>query len=326
MLLVRYRLHPLSPWVTPWQADTLTGLLCCAMARRDGRERMYKDIQRPALDGAPPFVLSDAFPGDLLPVPITVRLQKDWAPDERKAVKRARWLTRDAFQRAQSGQELAARDLAVPDPFAVHDRWRNTLDRLNGSAGGEGGNLFASTEVSMTAAAAAEKFLSLYARVTEDWRERLTGLLRELAETGFGADASVGRGQFELLGEPEDASWLDSADTPRTGCIALSTFQPAPGDPTDGHWESFVKYGKLAPDFGIDGVFKHPLLMLRPGAVLAMPAGSPTRLGRAVPMKELLPASTATALVAQGVSVIQLAFGLAVPFAFAGLHAAPLSP
>jgi len=33
MNLVRLRITPLGPWVTPWQADTLLGALASACAR-----------------------------------------------------------------------------------------------------------------------------------------------------------------------------------------------------------------------------------------------------------------------------------------------------
>src|SRR5260370_34908602 len=62
--LYRFRLVPESPWRTPWQSDTLAGLLCWMCARTDGDTVLRQQIIEPALPGRPPFVLSDAFPGD----------------------------------------------------------------------------------------------------------------------------------------------------------------------------------------------------------------------------------------------------------------------
>jgi CRISPR-associated protein Csm4 len=139
--------------------------------------------------------------------------------------------------------------------------------------------------------------------------------VRELTATGFGADTSAGLGQFELLREPEAVAWLDEPPTTTNGCMMLSTFQPAVNDPTDGLWESFVKYGKLGPDFGLknEQIYKRPLLMLRPGACFAT-SSLPPFLGRAIPMDELLPEGVALIIRAQKRQAVHFAFGLAVPF------------
>lgn len=314
MKLYRIRLRPLSAWRTPWQADTLTGLLCRTCAQRDGVEALRRDILEPALAGRPPFVLSDAFPGDLLPLPEIVRLG-DWPAPERKAVKRARWLTRDGFRRAQRGERLAASDLLPDEVYRRHAQTHNTLDRLSDTTGNEG-SLFQRAETWLDPRSPlidGAAYLSVYARVSGDFVERLSGLLAELSQTGFGADVATGKGQFEPAGEFEPSDWFD--DVPDAdGVIALSTFQPSAADPVKGVWEAFVKYGKLGPDFGLENanVFKRPLLMLRPGACFST-AERRAFLGRAIPLAQLVSGSTAGRLQAAGIEVIQAAFGLAVP-------------
>lgn len=312
MSLLRYRLRPISPWGTPWQADTLTGLLCCVQARRDGREHMYDEIQAPASRGEPPFVLSDALPGDLLPVPLSIRLLS-WPPEHLKAVRSSRFLTYDCFENAKRGKAPTLDDLQGAAPFLYHDRWRNTLSRVSNTTS-NGGELFASTETSFRNPSITGDYLSVYARVVNGWEEKLADLFRELSETGFGADARVGRGQFDFLGF-EDASRLDASEEISSGgCVSLSTFQPGPNDPTIGCWESFVKYGRLGPDFGVDDVFKRPVLMLRAGATF-LTAQVTQRLGRMILMKELLGERVAETLTLGGYQINQFAFGLAIPFA-----------
>jgi hypothetical protein len=139
-------------------------------------------------------------------------------------------------------------------------------------------------------------------------------LLEALAQIGFGADTSTGRGAFDFpsgTAELEPVDWLDPAPVEADGMITLSTFQPGPTDPVHGLWESFTKFGKLGPGFGLTDVRKNPLLLFRPGACFAGPPRP--FLGRAVPMDELLPAAVATALDARGIRVVHPAFALAVP-------------
>lgn len=322
MQLYRLKLRPVAPWATPWQSDTLAGLLCWACARTGGEAALRVEILDPARADQPPFVLSDAFPGDLLPVPVVVRLRA-WPAAERKNVKRARWLSPAVFQAARSGAHLAASDLLDGDAFVPCDRLRNTLSRTGSTTAGisgggsDGGSLFTSEEICLNTKSALIKqtpYLSVYARIAPDFKARLTELFNELAFYGYGADASTGTGHFDILGDWEPMDWLAGDDNAGAGIMALSTFQPAPHDPTDGCWDAFTKYGKIGPDFGLANVFKRPLVLLRPGA--SFRAAPRPFLGRAIAMHELLAPQDCAALEAQNAHIVHWAYGLAVPFAF----------
>lgn len=312
MRLYRLKLKPSSPWRTPWQADTLAGMLCWACARKDGGDVLTKEMLEPAMRREPPFVLSDAFPGDLLPVPEFVRLQA-WPQNQLKAARKARWLGQGDFRKAQAGEPVSFDALTLNDPLKRHAQTRNRIDRLTDTTGA-GGQLFTLAEHWL-----GEKqevldgmaYLSVYVRVAPGFEERLLALFGELAQIGFGADASVGKGQFELLTGLELMPQLENVVS-SDGVIALSTFQPDTYDPTDGGWQAFTKFGKLGPDFGLDNVFKRPLVMLRPGAFFR--AAEPREmLGRAIPMDQLLSPEVCRALRGKGAEIAHLAFGLAVP-------------
>ncbi len=317
MRLLRFKLKPSSPWRTPWQSDTLSGTLCWMAARRYGAARLTDEILSPALAGNPPFALSDAFPGELLPVPMTVRLSP-WPASDAKRARNATWVRREIFQAIQRGERPDGDSLLPDDAVIAYGQMRNTLDRATETTSGDGGNLFQVAERALNvthSCLAGADFLSIYAAVAEKFVPTLNELFQELASVGFGADASVGRGHFEVPDEPEDASWLAANVGAGGGLVVLSTFQPAPSDPTEGFWDSFVKYGKLGADFGLENVFKRPLVMFRPGACFA---GDATRrfLGRAIPMNEMLSDETAALLTERGANIVHLAFGLTAPMQF----------
>lgn len=312
MNLYRLKLRPSSPWRTPWQADTLAGMLCWACARTEGGEILQQQILEPALRHQPPFVLSDAFPGDLLPVPEFVRL-RDWPQDQRKAARKSQWLTLESFQSAQLGEPILFDDLVTDNPLKPHAQTRNQIDRLTDTTG-TGGQLFTLPEHWLGEKAKlldGMAYLSVYVRVVPGFEEKLLALFDELAQTGFGADASVGKGQFDLLSSLESVEELDKVESP-DGVISLSTFQPSENDPTDGGWQAFTKFGKLGPDFGLENVFKRPLLMLRPGAFFRV-APSSFVLGHAISMERLLSSEICQQLTDNNVQMSHLAFGLAVP-------------
>lgn len=307
MNLYRFRVVPESAWRTPWQSDTLSGMLCGAIARIEGGEALRREVIDPALAGHPPFVVSDAFPGDRLPAPSFVRLL-DWPPDQRKAVKRGRWVAGDAFARIQRGQHPASSELIADSGFHETSLLHNTIDRT-GSTAGDVGGLYSREE---TRLAAGQDRLSIYVRIQESFRDLFWRGIRELTTNGFGADRSAGKGQFRIDGELEPADFLDRPDA-KGGALVLSTFQPGADDPTTGAWEAFTKYGKLGPEFGLQNVFKRPLILLKPGASFPLAEVRPW-LGRAVPMNEMLSPDTDAVLRGRGIEVIHYAFGLAVPF------------
>jgi CRISPR-associated protein Csm4 len=306
MKLYRFRIVPESPWRTPWQSDTLSGLLCWMCARTEGDAVLRRKIIDPGLEGHPPFVLSDAFPGDWLPLPAAVRLA-DWQPADRKSVKRGKWLSVAAFNRVQEGQRPALSDL-IQTP-GVHDytQLRNNIRRVSNTTAHAGG-LFPTNE---SVLGAEVEHLSVYARLRDDFVQFFWQLVKELSDWGFGADRTAGKGQFRLESELEQVEAL-SGPNQANGCIVLSTFQPAAADPTDGGWEAFTKYGKLGPDFGLENVFKRPIIVLRPGACFLHSSGMPW-LGRAIPMRELLAEDVARDLESRGATVVHWAFGLCVP-------------
>lgn len=314
--LYRIRLRPRSAWRTPWQSDTLMGLLCWICARTEGAAVLQTELIQPMQSGTPPFVLSDAFPGDLLPIPAVARLAA-WAPQVRKRVKRAQWILPRAFDGFRRGGRIEIQDLVLDSPIVEQARTRNTLARMTDTTGLEG-SLFDVVEFQLDRRNPAlnhSAWLSVYARVLPEREELLTGLFAELADLGFGADASTGSGAFDFpetrpLLEPVE--WLGEVPAGANGVVVLSTFQPAAHDSVEGWWESFTKFGKLGPDFGIADVRKNSVVLMRPGACFRDPTLKLV-LGRAIPMEELLPSATADQLAQRGATVVHPAFGLAVP-------------
>ncbi len=312
--LYRIRLRPRSAWHTPWQADTLTGLLCWTCSRTEGSSVVLDRLIRPMLEGTPPFVLSDGFPGDLLPVPVVV--QFDGAGGKHgKGLKRAQWLTPSGFERARRGGQPSLDDFVAESPVKETVRMRNALGRSS-NATGEAGSLFGFQEYRLDHGApslAGANWISVYARVEPDCEDFLLAMFSELARTGFGADASAGLGAFDFPdGEPllEPAVGITDEIESATGVIVLSTFQPGPTDPTVGWWESFTKWAKLGPDLGLADVRKNPLVLLRPGACFQ--TDPRPVMGRAIDTDELLPPESARALKERGIAVIHPAFGLCV--------------
>ena len=308
--LVRVTLQPRSVWTTPWQADSVLGALACMWARFHGTAALRRDFLDPWMDNAPRFVLSDAFPTGRMPAPAALPLLWEWPPEDRKKLKRCDWLAVDEFRELQqAGQpDIAFRRNGNGTLIRHHVRIRNSVPRAVSDLDADTVQLFEVPYSTLTS----DRGLTVYARVSGDGLAVLVESLDMLGKVGFGADASVGHGAFQRGGDPEPCSELD--DVPDAdGFVSLSTFQPAASDPVDGFWRTFIKYGKMAPEFHGSAIFKRPQVMLRPGACFRTPGGPGAFYGTAIRPEDLLTERDRKALAAHDVHPMQAAFALAVP-------------
>ena len=319
--LVRFKLRPHGVWTTNWHADTLLGALANACARQEGPDFLNIFLLEPWLAGEPPFVISDAFPGAALPAP-PLPAPRGWPPDRLKEFKKLRSLSPERFRAAQIGGAISLDETTDETPLVAIKtgiQTRNSIDRTAGTAGtagADGGNLFQTTYSHLSDPGAA---LTLYARANGDGMAILKEALALLGRTGFGANASIGYGGFEIEGDPAPCPELD--DVPNAdGFISLSTFQPAPSDPTDGYWRMFVKYAKLAPEFQhihAQAAFKQPQVMLEPGACFRTGDKPRPFYGNAIGPERLFPRDEVRqALAAHNIAPVQPAFALAVLMAW----------
>ena len=304
--LVRLKLKPLGVWTTPWQADSLLGAMACAWARFRGLDALRRDFLDPWLAREPRFVISDAFPGDSMPTPSCLPIWWSWPVDERKKVKKQQWMTEVDFCRIQEGIKPKLEDPSI----SIRDRvrLRNTISRVSNTTS-PGGELF---EVPFSNLSRFDGDLTLFARAANGGMRILMEALKMLGRTGYGADASVGHGGFELDGDPTPCPKMDSVPG-SDGFISLSTFQPTTTDPTEGFWRLFVKYGKLAPEFHATAVFKRPQIMLRAGACFRTYRPPKPFYGGTIGPERLLSKGARKLLAVRGIHPVQAAFGLAVP-------------
>ncbi|MFH1140679.1 MAG: RAMP superfamily CRISPR-associated protein [Chloroflexota bacterium] len=311
MTLFRLRLEPRGPYATPFLADTLMGHLCWA-AVRTGGEPVLTEILESARAGQPKLVLSDGFPGDLLPMPVlpptpipqgSVATQRARFLEEKKR-RQAKWVVKEDFQRILQGERIPPKDLSSDDKKqlpATRGVLKNTINRNTGATpdNEQGGGLYELQETFQSQ-------VTVYAQVAAGYERTLKVLLAYLAETGYGKRKSIGYGA--LAGPPvlEPFSGFGGPSSQDANAfVSLSTFVPAQHNPTDGYWQLVVKYGKLGEEFALSGMpFKKPLIMLRAGAVFR---DSPVRdhYGRIVDGISYLPQDMAR--------VVQYALALPVP-------------
>jgi CRISPR-associated protein Csm4 len=250
----RITLRIKSGILTPFQADTIFGHLCWVLAHQEGEERL-REFLDPFKRGNPSFLLSDGFPCDLLPKPLSADFNFEDA-EERKGLRKIGFVSPEDFDLIRNGQKCHR-----TVPTGVWDTYltsHNTISRLTNSALAEGG-VYSLKRTFV-------RGISVYVKAISDlWKERVVGLLKDLATGGYGRKKSIGANHFSVQEVvPFSFNKVDGANA----FVALSNFCPGENDPTEGLFKTSVKYGKLGEEFTFCGnPFKKPLVMIRAGSV-----------------------------------------------------------
>ncbi|PYP86155.1 MAG: hypothetical protein DMG65_19210 [Candidatus Angelobacter sp. Gp1-AA117] len=261
MKTYRFKLRPLTPWSTPWQADTIFGSLCWEMLRLEGQDALRRFLQQFDAD-EPPFIISDALPDGWFPRPLFLQLHQ--LPGLNFKAKMPDWLAEDQFRQSIREPGKLLPQSCWPELMRSSRELHASIDRFYGGTGGEG-NLFEVQQWSFQKEVHRDsRQLCLYVK-TRHSLALVTSLIRALATSGFGKKKSVGRGAFELTEEAQPCEWMDGTDG-ANGFISLSHFVPAPADPIDGVWDLLTKYPKYGANAPSRTPFKGRLTLLRPGS------------------------------------------------------------
>jgi CRISPR-associated protein Csm4 len=273
----RLRLLPLSQWATPLRADSLFGSLCWRW--RELFPESFESILDEFHQGTnPPFVLSDGWPGDYLPLPMSAEftvLAHEAAAPQKKKLKPPLYVSQEDFSNVIRGG-IVERDRVLANMFCPSARVQTAIDRDLGAAAE--GMLF---ETGTQYLHESCETVSVYLR-SERYLDQTVACFNALARTGFGKRSSTGLGQFEIAA-PE--RWdLQHQAGEANAFVTLNHFVPAPNDPTEGLWRTHVTYPKFHAN-SVSNVFKGSILTLTPGSVFRTPQQpQPSWYGSMIPV------------------------------------------
>jgi CRISPR-associated protein Csm4 len=275
MNLIRLTITPRTAFGTRPMGDTLFGQLCWALRNRHGENRLVECLQG-YTEGRPYAVVSDAFPGGHLPRPA---LPNHWFAAvegaERKAMKKRVWLPREALATPVENWLNVCKSAADIPGAEPHSRPQphNSINRATGTTGT---GQFAPYSMSQlwygTKKSGSDVTTSLDIYVVLDEarlsREELTRLFQDMGDFGFGRDASIGLGKFELSRIEPDAL-PDQADANAWLTLAPSAPQGLELDAERSFYQTFTRFGRHG-DIGVHlgNPFKTPVLLAQTGAVL----------------------------------------------------------
>ncbi len=283
-------LTPLSAFATPLKGDTLFGQLCWAIRNRQGEARLNQCLE--GYTNAQPFaVVSDAFPEGYLPLPKLPSCFYQLPNNEdRKAVKKLSWLPEATLQKpltewlchsvnssaiaVEISEKLRGAEDTTSSRFNIHSlseehpQPHNAINRQTNTTG-EGG--FAPYSVEQ------EWFIpglrwTLYILLDTERlsREDCLQCLEDIGSFGYGKDASIGMGKFQIESFQEQVL---PAQNGANACLTLAPCAPQNlGFETKGSfYQLFTRFGRHG-DMAVhqEGKpFKNPVLLAQTAAVFA---------------------------------------------------------
>lgn len=266
MKIYKLKLKPKSSHITPWQSDTIFGSLCWILAQRDGAKSLQSFLDE-YWSGHFPLVISGGFPADYLPRPLAGNffsvkegMNKKEALElarKEKVVRKTTLVSLEEFNDIINGRNTFIRPKEKLNTVAgvMH----NQISRLTGAAAD--GGLYEHQEIFWD-----DTHISLYLGIEDGWQDKVYDLFYALSLRGFGSRASTGKGHFTIedFGEFNGFGLTGKANS----FVVMSNYVPKTGDPLDGQYKTFVKYGKLGQSYAhSENPFKKPLLMIIPGSV-----------------------------------------------------------
>ena len=324
MAMYRYRITPRSGFATPMRSDTLYGHLLWAAAMREGEVRVAEMIDAFA-SGAPPFVLSSAFPADQLPMPTLPGIPRERFKEQfagkgnlfeqlqryKAFRKNAHWHLRlwQALQGKISQEalfsewlvEAAAEEklkgkLDAKENMTMAYQPHVSIDRASGSVLEQGGLFFSKGFWYRHGAD-----FDLYVR-TDDV-DAFEALFRHLEAVGYGADRSSGMGQFRFSrDEGFDSRTFDIQGTHR---LSLSVCSASDLSAFKGYWFPMIKHGRAWSGFGETNPFKKPFFAFAEGSLF-----------REMPDKGYLLRN-----IHSNPKIVQVGWPLTIPVTLEGYHA-----
>ena len=271
-------------------ADTLFSAICQTWRTFYGEEHLTDFLTQ--YETGEPFLLTSAFPfaGDIrfFPKPL-IDLKVD-ADDERKKLKKVRFLSEKRFRQIVNGEEIAfgPDDLINDGQLWIHDddkcpsavwktdkRPRVTLDRQSSTS-----------EIWHLGGVKFHKDCGLWFDAkfdTEETQTQIETILRVLGDTGIGGERSAGYGIFDLHSKPTESESDQKADR----FVTLSPICPRDADELNRLIQGDVGYtleersGWIGSAEG-NGLRRQQVWMFAEGSVLA---GNGRRVGRLVDLK-----------------------------------------
>jgi CRISPR-associated protein Csm4 len=262
MTLYRVELGIKSAFATLPKGDTVFGQICWQIVNSDGVDELNR-----LLDGytkSKPFlIVSDILINDsivLPPIPRRLIEDREFDISKRKELKRRTMLSIDDLSKNGFVFDASLLEYAKDKKdFAPKEsvQMRVKIDRQSGTTTGEGFDPFAS--VRLDYGAGEDIAATIYVLIDEEKTniKSVETYLQTVGKVGFGKDATIGRGRFEVL----SAKAHEWGASDSNAIITLSPSVIGEQGFIQAFYEPFTRWGKHGGNITYGNVWKNPVLM-----------------------------------------------------------------
>lgn len=262
----RITIRPLSALGTPLAGDTVFGQLCWTLRHQLGNDALTS-LLLGYTEGQPFAVISDALPHGHIPLPSLPTSAWQATPgSDRKVLKKKRWMPLSILgMQLSNWQQLAVGDADL-GKAAERAQPHNTINRQTGTTGT---GMFAPYTMGQTWLKPGS-LLDIVV-VLDEARLPLAQLQAALAYMGahgYGRDASIGLGKFEMVGDAEAITWPSQDKANAWLTLGPCAPQGLGFCPVRSHWNSLTRFGRHG-DVAVQSgqPFKRPVLLAKAGSV-----------------------------------------------------------
>lgn len=271
-----------GPLGTPLLSGTLFGHLCWAMRHLEGEQSLTQWLDQLKQGSATPFLISDGFPHNMLPVPVlstaTGKMPGEAIDDKTrqnleklKARRKRPYLSLKRFLeiRHQLTEEKLLEALEQDEADGLpsvrlfeHRTAHNTIHRTTGTTP-ETGGLYFLDDLWPVTADGQPPLWDVYVS-TNMPADRLRSLFEHVGDYGYGRDTTTGRGHFTVESIESAPAELFNAPGSRLMSLSHGTLTPNMLQP---RYKLHVHYGRLGRELAtLENPFKFPIVLLKPGA------------------------------------------------------------
>lgn len=274
MVYHRITITPMGPMSTAWISGTVWGHMAWAIRYVEGEQAFAAWM---AEQETSPWLFSSQMPENMLPKPLLKPAERESEKpslekfDSIKKIRKLRYIPEALFLSLKDRmiekllrKGLEAHSGGGPPVLKPVHFFHNRIDRQTGRTPQSGG-LF----VENAKWAGKDRSFQIFAATGQNCGDRLHRLLEFISRSGFGANASTGRGAFRFAIQEE--TQLFAGAGARAMSLSHGIITPEMRNP---RYQQHTHFGKLGGHFaaGAYSPFKYPILMAQPGATFD-PAG-----------------------------------------------------
>lgn len=283
----RLTIQPRSAFGTPLAGDTLFGQLCWSLRHQLGNERLDHLLDGYTA-GRPFAVISDGLPKGFLPLPSLPSSFWNNSDEDRKLLKKKCWVSLEAvgsplaeWQSRASTDSDAVKTITGVTTALITEQAQphNSINRRTGTTGEGKFAPYSQTQIWFHPAMQFDLYI-----VLDESRLSIAefeAALSHIGQTGFGRDASIGLGKFDLVGPAMHETFARIADEPPNAWLTLAPCAPQGQAfcPQRSYYQPLTRFGRHG-DIAVQAgkPFKRPILLARGGSVFWPEKFDPARL------------------------------------------------